>query len=342
MADNRPSAYEENGCWIYRASAVGGSSHVLAAARAGYTPISGDTKWTERRDQYMAEGVLHEPDIIARVAADGFEMSHVGDDDQLELTYELTPTIAVRVHPDGIAQARHGPAARPVVSQFVEFDIQVSQEFVLEAKAFSKDVYKTWSSRGFDSPSFRRYAYQLSIQMLATNLPGIFATKNRDNGEVTWTVYPDPPISRADILRRLLRIDKGARDGDLNPLNEKCTEFPCPYYFLHGDTIEQEDGDATNGFTIIEDDMLDALCQTLDEAREREKMAKAAMDTARARINELLGTRNEVHTGRYTMKRIVRETKKIDGDLLKKDGIDPVKYMVVTMGQQLRVTGRDQ
>src|SRR3990167_10498312 len=185
MGDDRPSAYvEETDAGprvVIRASAFGGASHVLAASLAGVNAIPFNAKTM----QYMNEGVLHEPDILARVADEtGMAWSvrrdaiSTANADQEEMDFALTKNLIVRLHPDAFLFDRH---LKPL--------------YVVEAKAMSKDVFDKWNAVGFDYSY--RYACQFSLEMLAAELPGVFAYKNRNTGEVKWKAYIDPPVSLA-------------------------------------------------------------------------------------------------------------------------------------------------
>ena len=300
-ADDRPNAYYEGATAVIRASAAGGSSHVIAASLAGITPL----EHTARTRQYMAEGVLHEPAILARVAEDGWLMESVGAE-QAELDIPVTSRILVRCHPDGFATARE---------DMVVGDVVRGERFVVEAKAMSRGVFETYERKGFDE--FYRYAVQLSLQMEGTGLPGLFAIKNRDNGEVRWQVFRNPPVAMAQIRKRLLLIERGARLGDLNPLKEKCESFPCVMYFLHDHEVGE----------TVEDETIDSLAEMVARARERKQQAEEMEKEARGKLREYLGEAGKRRTKTWSVAyreqegRVTYDTKK-----MAEDGVDVQAY----------------
>lgn len=309
-SDDRPSVYIENGVAVYRASAVGGPSHVLAAARAGIRPAS----HTDRTKRYMAEGNLHEPAIMAYVGTQGWLLEHIGAD-QAELDIPITSRIMVRCHPDGYgtSMVEHPNAPR-------------GTRVIIEAKAMSDAVFSNYNRGGFDE--FYRYAVQFSLEMIGSGLPGLFVVKNRNNGEIRWQVFTEPPISLADIRKRLLLIDKGAREGDLNPLNEKCTMFPCQYHFLHDEpTVD-----------IVVDDIIDGLAQMVDEARERRKQAEEVERRAREKLMLALADKQKVATPHWKIAVVTSERKRVDTKRMAADGIDLEPYTSTYESTQLRVT----
>lgn len=307
--DNRPSCYIEDGRVIFRASAVGRSSHVLAASAAGVMPAS----FTERTKGYFHEGNLHEPDIINRVASDGWAFSHIGTD-QDELLVPVSSRIAIRCHPDGYATA----------TKDHRFAVKGTR-CVFEGKAMSKDVFDRWDRRGFDD--FWSYAVQFSIEMEGSGLPGLFAVKNRNNGEVRWQVFTTPPIPFAEIRKRLLLVEKGARGGDLNPLKEKCKEFGCQYFFLHDDT----------GPEIVADDVIDGLAEMVDAARDRRKQAETIEKDARDKLSMAMGERKKVATGRWAVTMVEQNRTTYDTKQAMADGIDLEPYKKISTSRYPRL-----
>lgn len=284
-SDNRPIAYTEGSRIYIRASAVGGSSHCIAAALAGIDPVP----HTEKTKQYMAEGVLHEPAIMSYLGTQGWMLHNIGRD-QAELDIPITSRLIVRCHPDGLATAN------------IDMDHGVTRgmKCVVEAKAMSEGVFDTYSKKGFDE--FYRYAVQLSLQMQGTGLPGLFAIKNRNTGEVRWQVFHDPPVAFSEIKKRLLLVEKRARNGELNPLKEKCSSFPCTYFFLHDDEPAP---------TAV-DEVLDNLAEMVDRARERRKLAEDMEKEAKRRITAQMGDREKVRTARWSVTMVSGHSSRFD------------------------------
>lgn len=308
-SDNRPVCYVEGDRVIYRASAVGGPSHVLAAARAGMQPLG----HTDKTKRYMAEGVLHEPAIMSRLGDEGWLLHAIGSD-QAELDIEVTARIHVRCHPDGLATARED---MPHVKR--------GMRCVVEAKAMSAAVFDTFNRRGF--ADFYRYATQLSLQMHGTGLPGLFAIKNRNDGELRWQVFESPPVPFAEIRQRLMLIDKGAREGNLNPLNEKCNMFPCVFHHLHDEEPAE----------FVRDEMIDSLAEMVDRARERRTQAEKIERDAREKLANYLGEEKKTQTGQWRVSLSSVSRPRYDTKKMLEDGLDLGPYTTMTTYPQLRV-----
>jgi hypothetical protein len=191
----------------------------------------------------------------------------------------------------------------------------------------SQDVFATFDRRGFGD--FYRYAVQLSIQMHGCDLPGLFAIKNRNSGDVRWQVLTSPPVPWLEVRKRVLFIDKMARDGNLNPYDEKCSSYPCQYYFLH---------DATEPSLRVDDERLDLLADMLHGARQRRKTAEEVERSARERLMQTLQT-DRIQTARWSIARVKTERRNLDRKRLAAE-VDLSKYETVTEVTQLRVTER--
>ena len=314
-SDNRPLVYEEGALTVYRGSGIGMASHALAAARAGITP----TSFTARTLQVMNEGKLHEPAILARLAEDGWLLERIGSD-QDELMVPITSTVYVRCHPDGYAVATQDHPFAPKGTRCV-----------VEAKSMSKDVFGQWERDGFKE--FQRYAVQLTLQMVGSGLPGLFVVKNRNDGTQRWQVFHEPPVAFAEIRKRLMLIDKGAREGDLNPLKEKCPDpFFCRFHFLHDD-----------GESVVEtvvDDIIDGLAEMVDQARERKRRAEAVEKQAREKLQLALAGKgmDEVRTARWRVVSYSTSRKRYDFKQALADGVDLAPYEKVSEFRAMKVT----
>lgn len=306
MADSRPSAYyDDAGRVIIRGSAAGSSAHVLAAALAGVVPVS----FSDQAKQYMAEGVLHETDILQRTAEEmGRNWSVRRDemtqdpDRQEEIDFPVTRSIIVRLHPDAFFFLPDASADDPTC--------------VVEAKAMGKDVFAEWERKEFTASY--RYATQFSLEMYATGLPGVFCRKDRNSGAVAWKVYEEPPIPLAEIRKRFLLIRKGAEMGNLNPIPEEECGWGCPYYFLDPHNSEPS--------LVVEDEMIDNLAAMVDKARGKRKQAEEVEKAARDKMREYVGEEGKRRTASWSVSVAMKQKPRYDHKQMEEDGIELGKY----------------
>lgn len=271
-AVEKPNVYEEDGVWIYRASAVGGCSKALVAARLGYDPLAPPEAQQARFD----DGHMHEVAIIEKMEKKGFCLERR----QERVNLPVSNKVLVRGHIDWIGALDDGV------------------ERVWDAKSMSKDSYAKWLAKRWDGADyFGNYAIQLSIYMAATKLPGGLLAKNKDSGALDFFTFDEPPVPIAQIKAKILKVESIARKGILP---EKCdkTNFPCPYFFLH------EDPEVVAREVVVENELEQAIME-YEMARARESVAKEDKDNARDLIVELLSGREEVatptHKIKYTM-----------------------------------------
>lgn len=239
---------------VIRASAIGGCIRNLIAARMGIrsVPFSDDAL---RR---MNEGVIHEPHILARLAEQGW----VVDETQSVLEFEMAGgLVIVRGHSDAKVSRIDG--------------LHVQEDRVAECKAMGKDVYAKWKK--YQWAEFRRYAWQLSSYMHATGLPGLFAVKNRDSGEIDITYVDEPPVPLLEFKARILKVKAALELPACDPVIWGCQRF-----FIH---------EGGNGIEI------DPLTGLEKKAGERSKALPPAPhslpDEAVAAVEELARAYNE-------------------------------------------------
>lgn len=308
MSDNRPALYTENEHIIVRASSIGRSAHVLAAALCSVTPLA----HSARTQGYFHEGELHEPDILERLAVEsGYLVASAGDEQiGVDFPISLTPSIIARCHPDGFLTRDGQP------------------QYVVETKSMSKDVFAKWLAVGFKSNY--AYACQFTIEMLATGLPGVFAVKDRNSGEMKWKAYVEPPVSLDEIRGRMLRVWAAAMKGDLDPFpDEKCDQWGCVYSFLHPAKPE---------VMTAADDVLDGLADLYNQARDREQQAKKMKDDAREKLLLAMGDRERAKTLRYGVAVSSVERRTLDKVKLAEVVGDLGAFETVSVSQQVRVT----
>ena len=299
VSDDRPCAYLEGDTSIYRCSSVGHACiTALVAARTGLTPIPPPSWLQDRFD----EGTDAEPIVLERLAMyDGWTLNAEGAQEEHHL--EVMSKVLIRMHLDG----RGVPAG-------------TDREHVVEVKAFGKDYWEQFCSRGLKS--FEGYAWQTSIQMYATGLPLAFVVVRKPDKSEDGTVdragfwdaeikveFVDEPIVPLGVIKKkVIKAEMLARKGEL-PM---CVgdRFPCDFPFLH-EAKEREVDELGEVEALI-----NAAADHLAQCRESKKHWEDKEKVARERLLEVLGGREKVVTKRFDVQVVKQTRTSVDGKLL--------------------------
>lgn len=259
MADNRPPVYEENGIWVYRASALGMCVRALVGiARDGYDEaLSKDRK--DLLERSADEGNLHEEGVREKLFREGYQIISTQDIAEIE----VMPGVIIRGHTDGVLAPPDGGGNQ-----------------LLEVKSMSNKVFDRWIKNGFEG--FGKYAYQISAYMQANpDLDVLYYAKRREDGFPNTQIIKagEPPISWKDIRKKVLTVESHRRkrasfpDCDLG----KQDQWWCPLWYLHDETEpdieEMTDEDQAVLADIIPERM--RLKDIEDAGKEAEKERKA-------------------------------------------------------------------
>lgn len=284
VSDDRGAVYTEGDKVIYRASSLGHCIRALVAERRG---LHGAPK-EEWVHTVMQEGNLHEPDIMARVAATG--KFHLLDKAQEEIELEIPATCAVvRGHLDGICLDSHG------------------RSVVVEAKSMSDAAFKRWRKNRFEE--YPAYAWQSSVYAYGTGAEQILmACKNRNNGELDlWLTRPE--ISLEQIIERIQQIEDWAYSSTSYPPCEPGEQWRCGFYFLHDDAPPQP----TNvEYTHLHDGRLDALLTEYKRVAVQEDVDRSRKEELRQEILAMLGDVNKVETKHFKVQVKTTTTTRLD------------------------------
>lgn len=270
MGDDRPSVYYDEteliGKFVYRASALGNCFRGLVASRLGME-AEAHPDWLLKRFQ---EGHDREPEILQHVQENEWhgyriKMLDAGDqgsyaglahivsshDGQFVGEIAVGERALIRVHLDGIGQVYSAP---------VGGEVKVGQKVVVEAKAFGPDYWKKWKKEGIEG--FAGYVMQLTIEMEAAGLPGLFvvARKDRDGdegvaGEIVEydsVMFYHSPGSLAEAKMRVLKVEASAGKGGLPECDMK--QYPCQWYWTGGRCSEKaadKDGTPTPETVVL-------------------------------------------------------------------------------------------
>lgn len=235
-ADHRPDVYREDGRWIFRASSLGSCDRRLILAAIGER----GEPWPDNILRAMAEGVTAEPIILGAVKRRGWNLlegmelnrgvgkhatGHVDDTGQLCLDLDVGVGV-VRCHPDGVGVAYKAAKTDPW---------STGELRVVEAKALANPPKTEPWLKGYG------YDWQISVEMAATGLRGLYAVGAKEEGVVTEDdvalhVVDKAPYNFLQIKQRVKklvdRIEEAIGEGRVTTDCNKA-DFPCPFYRWH-------------------------------------------------------------------------------------------------------------
>lgn len=207
---------------IHRASGLGGCLKGQIAACLGMKPIEPDEASFTR----MAEGQLHEDDVVARLRTDGYEVTR-----QQELvTIHSTDTYLARFA--GIEQFAYKWMVQGHLDGVLTGDpFTPTGPKVLEIKSMGKDAFRLFKAQGWEAPGLvQKYKWQLSVYMLATGLEALLIAKSRDSGELLRMPVEMPFYDLTDVTARVAYIEDHVARGQLP---DDCPhDFFCPFKYL--------------------------------------------------------------------------------------------------------------
>lgn len=318
MGDNRAAVYLEDDRVIYRASSIGNCIGSLLRHRLGITPEP-PPEWLQAK---FDEGNVAEPIMLRALAEkEGWrllaypEICEYGtvqeETGQVETEMKVGSKVTIRCHPDGVAQCfRHE----------LGVDWELKDRRVVEVKAFGPDFAKKYKREGI--MAFPFYSWQLAIEMLSTGLPAIYGVgEKQDDGTVEadgidWTHVYDPPHTRGEIMARVMRVEKLAREvesGTLNLSEVPCdwAQYPCGFWTEHDET--SVDSVWYKGVTHVEQDfdlaLMDSLAMEYQTNKAIEKKAKEKASAASKGLAALFEgiEDSKIEGERYVVKGVVNE-----------------------------------
>lgn len=254
---------------VYRASSLGYSLENLVAPFLGYGPIPPPAWLQEKFD----EGKEIEPKCVEKLRDNGWmiqvsqdEVNAVGDN-QIEVELEVIPGVAKIVgHLDGMVHI--GPELTVLLP---------SLPAILEVKSMAHKSWLEFDLHGWSTPGIiQKYKWQASSLMLATGLPHILVAWDKETEELSQVETCEPFYSISDIANKLSQAEAHIEAGTIP---EGCTDYPCPYFYLHEVKEEPEPADG----------QLDGLMNAWLEANRKAKIYKGEADALREMIVEYVG-----------------------------------------------------
>jgi hypothetical protein len=283
MSD-KPLAYYDGDVVTIRASAVGKCSRALWASLEEIHPVAP----TERLDAIFAEGHLHERAVKEQLESEGAEV-----DDQAEVTLWVIPgKLKVVGHVDGLIH---------------------NWGQVWENKALGKAGFTRWRNVGFDA--YPEYPWQISVYMLALELPALYTVKCRDDGQLDRMVLDEPPISLLEIQSKLIALYTAHKNHEMPVCDPE--RWLCSFYFLHDEIDEGE-------VFQVEDPYFEAAASRLADVREQIKFLQNIEGELKGDLKNLdVGLHQ---AGDYDIDVAEITQNRLDKGLLVQAGIDPKEY----------------
>jgi len=347
MADHRPDVYfsEPRGKWIFRASSLSRCIQSLVAAGLGHERMP-PPDFMQRAWDEGTHGEAKVLNLFRKGGSDNWHPSSpilVADKANATLMFKsLPPTDPASYHYNGTTY----PYVRHDLLQSDQIDADVDPQYVMEmpvgdkalirghlddivecyqgpigtaaewngrryvneAKLFGVDYFKAWLRKGMDDPKFNGYAWQLSLYMHGTGLPGWFTVGEKkrwaddderaattpidqryDLNRVHVTYFPTPPIPLATIKIRVLKVMALLEKGELP--NCDMVQYPCDYYHLCSGQKEIVPAkDKPEAVVVVGEqrEKLKLYVENWTLAVNRAKSVKAEVEAAKKKVDEML------------------------------------------------------
>jgi hypothetical protein len=297
----------------YRASSLGSCTRAQIALQLGMAEIGTSDKMQALYDR----GNAHEVECLAAMEADGWHLESAWndiarDDGQFYVELEVAGAV-ITGHLDGIACPDQSPYHRRVL----EIKSPISW-------AKWERAHKTGD---YSDPLMNRYAWQISVYMVATGLEAVVACV--EDGQVRTFGIEVPPFSLEDIAIRVESMEVCCRNP-VDPAQLLCdqVDFPCPVAYLH-DRAE-----------VVEDEVLDGYLHKYAKYTLKKKQIEADLKAARDAIDAHLGIDDTRTTAAGTVTRYTTTRTTYDTKAAIADGIDLTAYAKTSTSTSVRVTPR--
>lgn len=324
--------YRDGDQWVVRASSITRCQQSLIAAAVGMEPLpppetlqrafdegsAGEDEvlrmfceggWHGKSRATRAEGdawKLLDPTELGSYHQGGVSYPHVKldllDDDQFTMQIPVGKGAVIRGHLDGIAQRIAVGAGGEV--------LEMGERAVVEAKLLGPDLFAK-VTRGGLIKGFGAYAWQVSLYMAATGLPGWFVAGEKkrwkegdercrdvdehlryDIASVYVERFETPPIALGRIKARVVKLVKAAEAVEAGGGMPACdvNQYPCEYVYLH-DGTEVEIADKPEPVVVEDAELAQQVADLAAEyhaASASERDAKKTKDACKEGLKALL------------------------------------------------------
>ena len=177
----------------------------------------------------------------------------------------------------------------------------------------------------YSDPLMHRYAWQISVYMVATGLEAVVACV--EDGQVRTFGIEVPPFGADDILLRVGRMEEWivhrvAEGAKIEDLACSQSDYPCPVAYLHDKREVVEDKELDHLFGVYS-----ALKRVKDDVDRRMKIAREQID-AHLGLSDSLTT--EAGTATRVPDSLVTDWKATAEALAESVGISPGNIELVT------------
>lgn len=281
---DRANVYEDDaGHVVYRASSFGYCLGALVRARLGMTPAPPPDLMLERYQEghdwereVLAAGLgVDWVEVTTPSALKRFGQVVEGQNGERQVEAELRWSDKIlRVHPDAIVKRGNGGAMRVCEVKFL------AGARVLEMAGATGDMRAVLGDA---------YAWQASIEMLATGLPMLYIVGAKDIkttadarevvgiADVLVMEWDEPAFTFRDIKMRVAEVEGWASRGEFPPCPIPF-DWPCGFYADHEPREAEE----------ITDEVLVHLAESYGRAMAKIEVTKAEADAIKASIDARL------------------------------------------------------
>jgi hypothetical protein len=321
---------------VVRASAYGSCIRAISAELAGYQGKLPD----DAAEIRMGEGNLHEPDILRRIG-DEFGWYTLNEAHSVTVLQHRQVSYSIDTDESGKNQFKFALAVLPNLRTTGHTDgfarSDGHEERVVEAKAFSDGWFKKWEKEGWEA--FQRYAYQLSIYMHATTMPGLMAVKNRNTGKIVIELVDEPLVSIAQLKARGAMVMAGAHPARLPDCSQE-SDWLCPFKYLHVADGPTEPSEAIPAAQAMD---FDQACKRWQELKKAENEIDDELDILRKSFFGWVDLKTDQksltsESDGYKLTLSWRNNTQTDFDAMRADGVDVEQYQHTTRSKVPRVT----
>lgn len=305
----------------YRASSLGSCTKAQVALQLGYSPLAA----SDAMEGLYSRGRDHEVECIEAMRAEdwgfydpvpgaffranGYELQI--DQDQWYIELEVAGA-KVTGHLDGL----------------VWWESNLFHK-VLEIK--SPQSFHKWEraqkTGDYSDPLMNRYAWQISVYMVATGLEAVVACV--EDGQVRTFGIEVPPFTKKDIYDRVEGMEVWVQ-GVMLPPECSQSDYPCPVAYLH----EKPEYEA--------DEVLDQLVTDREFNRQMVKEWQAKVAGLDARIAEYATEDIETPTSKVTHYTTTRKSYDMESIALNlKPGVTLDDFTTEKVSESIRITKKE-